>query len=136
MTAETIAGQRDVLSRYSAMVEELDCCHEDSGLALERGEALQTAHSSQLTATPCSARHAAQRTYAFDVIKLAPRHQRCMHTRAHRFDHVGRMRALRGVASAAWPVLPALPYIAKCQYFPRSSNDWHQRFYKIHGISM
>ena len=50
MTAETIAGQRDVLSRYSAMVEELDCCHEDSGLALERGEALQTAHSSQLTA--------------------------------------------------------------------------------------
>ena len=136
MTAETIAGQRDVLSRYSAMVEELDCCHEDSGLALERGEALQTAHSSQLTAHSSQPPMPGCSAYAFDVIKLVPRHQGATQSRAHRFDHVKRMRALRGVASAAWPVLPALPYIAKCQYFPRSSNDWHQRFYKIHGISM
>jgi len=136
MTAETIAGQLDVLSRYSAMVEELDCCHEDSGLALERGEALQIAHNSQLTAHSSQPPMPGCSAYAFDVTKLAPRHQRCMHTRAHRFGHVKRMRALRGVASAAWPVLPALPYIAKSQNFARSSNDWHQRFYKIHGISM
>ena len=69
MTAETIAGQLDVLSRYSAMVEELDCCHEDSGLALERGEALQVAHSSQLTAHSSQPPMPGCSAYAFDVAK-------------------------------------------------------------------